>query len=148
MLTSPESIVPVTIVSCAIFRGQLSCAWFGFKCTTEEVLMYSSNTPLRHALQNRLPHTLLAVVKWPCRYALPSPTRSRFNYNIVVTVKHALVTTCIQRPPLFKDHCGIFTSIKRPPLFKDHFFLSQAWSLNTGFTVQECIIVGTRQYKN
>ena len=47
----------------------------------------------------------------------------------VGTVKPALVTTCIQRPPLFKDLSHeivalpcIFTSIKRPPLFKDHFF--------------------------
>ena len=47
-------------------------------------------------------------------------------------------TTCIQGPlghvPIVALPC-IFTSIKRPPLFKDHFFLAQAWSLNTAFTV-------------
>ena len=53
-------------------------------------------------------------------------------------------TTSIQGPlgrvPIVAFQC-IFTSIKRPPLFIDHFFLAQAWSLNTGFAVLQCLTV-------
>ena len=61
----------------------------------------------------------------------------------ICTVKPALVTTCIQRPPLFKDHLVMsqlwiyhaFLPLLRDQLYsKTTFFLAQAWSLNTGFT--------------
>ena len=80
-------------------------------------------------------YVVLVMVVNVCMYA----GAIHWRYSETSSCDHLYSeTTSIQGPlsrvPIVALQC-IFTSIKRPPLFKDHFFLSQAWSLNTGFTV-------------
>ena len=65
-----------------------------------------------------------------------------FFREYIRIVKPALVTTCIQRPPLFKDHLVVsqlwlyhaFLPLLRDHLYSKITFFGPAWLLNTGFT--------------
>ena len=81
-----------------------------------------------------VPHlTLSKIVENPVEYA----------FLKTGVVKPALVTTCILRLPLFKDHLvmsqlwlyNAFLPLLREHLYSKTTFLAQPWSLNTGFTV-------------
>ena len=64
---------------------------------------------------------------------------SMVQYPQANTVKPALVTTCIQRPPLFKDHLVVsqlWLYHAFLPVLRDHLYSRTAWSCpNCGFTM-------------
>jgi hypothetical protein len=76
-------------------------------------------------------------IKWAPIESLVHASLVAINTLAGTTVKPALVTTCIQKPPLFKDHCGYAIYIFQP-LLGDHLH-SKTWSRRGRFY---CIVRG------
>ncbi len=68
---------------------------------------------------HHVPRLLSKFVKSPCF----TRTYHHVTSIMVHAMQSVLVTTSIQRPPLFRDHLySETTSIQRPPLFKYHLY--------------------------